>query len=293
MKQTFLKRLSKNWSGYIFVSPWVVLFSVFGLLPIIYAIMLSLQNSRVMYQDTTLTLYNYKYLFSDPSSDLLLTIKNTALYVVIQVPVLTFLALLLAFLLNRKLRLESLWKTIFFLPIVTAAVVYSTMWKGILSYDGLLNQLLWMFDLGELRLLQSRFAMPTVAIVDALKLAPYWTIIIMSALTSVSEEVYDSATIDGANGVQKFLRITIPMISPVLFFMVFMISVGAWNVFEQVFVMTQGGPDKSTLTITFYLFTVFSQGRIGMAAAIGIIIGLLVMTTTFIVRKVFNSESHY
>ncbi|MFC4776782.1 carbohydrate ABC transporter permease [Paenibacillus sp. GCM10023252] len=296
MNSNLVRRFRKHWIGYVFVSPWCILFAVFGLWPILYALYLSLHNTRLMQRtsESGLTLYNYTYLFTDSSSDLLLTIRNTLIYVLFHIPTLFLTALLLAYLLNRKLRFEAVWKTMIFLPIVTAGVVYAMMWKSILGYNGLLNEGLRFLGLGSLNLLSHiHTAMPTVAIVDALKQAPYWTIILISALTSVSAELYDSATIDGATSLQKFTRITLPMIAPVIFFMLFMLSIGAWNAFEQVFVLTQGGPDNASLTITYYLYSLFSRGRIGMAAAVGIVIGLLVMLTTILVRRLVKTEDHY
>lgn len=289
-----IKRLKKTWIGYVFVSPWLILFCIFGFFPILYSVILSLQEARIMQDSAWVGLYNYKYLFTDPTSDLLLTIKNTAVFVVIFIPVLLLLSLSMAYLLNRKLKFEVLWKTSIFMPLVTAGVVYAIMWSNILSPNGILNTVLHNAGLRDNTLLTNiHTAMPTVAVIDAFKNVPYWTIIIMTALTSVSTDLYESATLDGATSYQKFTRITIPLISPTLYFMLYMTSIGAWNIFDQVYVLTKGGPANATLTLNYYLFSIFSRGRIGLASAVGITIGGLVLLTVTLLKRFVKSENDF
>lgn len=292
--QTGIKRLKRTWHGYLFVSPWLVLFCVFGFFPILYSLVLSMQEARVMQEPVWTGLYNFKYLLFDETSDLWLTIKNTAIFVVVYIPVLLVLSLGMAYLLNRKLKFEVFWKTAVFMPLVTAGVVYAMMWSNILSPTGILNEALRGLGLGNNTLLSNiHTAMPTVAVIDALKNVPYWTIIIMTALTSISTDLYESATLDGATSFQKFKSITIPLISPTLYFMLYMASIGAWNIFDQVFVLTKGGPANGTLTLNYYLFSIFSRGRIGMASAVGIVIGCLVLLTITVLKRFVKSENDF
>ncbi|GGD82322.1 carbohydrate ABC transporter permease [Paenibacillus nasutitermitis] len=292
--QIALKRLKRTWIGYVFVSPWLILFCVFGFFPILYSLVLSLQEARVMQEPVWVGLYNFKYLLSDPTSDLWLTLRNTVIFVVVYIPVLLLLSLGMAYMLNRKLKFEVFWKTAVFMPLVTAGVVYAIMWSNMLSANGILNTLLNALGFDDNTLLTNiHTAMPTVAAIDALKNAPYWTIIILTALTSISTDLYESATLDGATAYQKFRRITIPLISPTLYFMLYMASIGAWNVFDQVFVLTKGGPANGTLTLNYYLFSIFSRGRIGLASAVGIIIGCLVLLTVMVLKRFVKSENDY
>jgi multiple sugar transport system permease protein len=268
---------------------WVLLApTLFGLLigtlgPVLAAIGISFSNWDVITPPTFAGLENYKNLLKDPTFRKAL--MNTVYYVGIMVPVSTALSLGLALLLNQKLRGITWYRTAYFLPVVSSTVAVALVWSWIYSKDfGLLNYVLRTLGLNPIAWLSStRWAMPAVIIMGVWGILGEGMIIFLAGLQSISQSYYEAAEVDGASGWQKLWRITLPLITPSLFFFFIITMINAFQTFEQIYIMTRGGPVNSTTTIVYYIYrNAFRNFKMGYASSQAIVLFLIIMILTLI-----------
>ncbi len=256
----------------------------FGTLgPVLAAIGISFTKWDVLTRPIFTGLDNYAQLIADPTFSK--SILNTIYYVLGTVPAATVLALLLALLLNQKLRGITFYRTAYFLPIVSSTVAVALVWSWIYSKDfGLLNFLLRNIGLQPVAWLTStRYAMPALIIMGIWGLLGEGMIIFLAGLQGISQTYYEAAEVDGANAWRKFLHITLPMITPSMFFYFIITMINAFQAFEQIYVMTRGGPNNATTTMVYYVYTnAFRNFRMGYASAQAIGLFLIVMVLTLI-----------
>jgi multiple sugar transport system permease protein len=268
---------------------WVLLApTLFGLLvgtlgPVLAAIGISFSNWDVITPPTFAGLENYQNLLKDPTFRKALL--NTVYYVGIMVPVSTVLSLGLALLMNQKLRAITWYRTAYFLPVVSSTVAVALVWSWIYSKDfGLLNFVLRSLGLEPIAWLSStKWAMPAVIIMGVWGILGEGMIIFLAGLQSISQSYYEAAEVDGANGWQKLWRITLPLITPSLFFFFIITMINAFQTFEQIYIMTRGGPVNSTTTIVYYIYrNAFRNFKMGYASSQAIILFLIIMFLTLI-----------
>jgi multiple sugar transport system permease protein len=256
----------------------------FGTLgPVLAAIGISFTKWDVLTRPIFTGLDNYVQLIADPT--FLKSILNTIYYVLGTVPAATVLALLLALLLNQKLKGITFYRTAYFLPIVSSTVAVALVWSWIYSKDfGLLNFLLKNIGVQPVGWLTSqRYAMPALIIMGIWGLLGEGMIIFLAGLQGISQSYYEAAEVDGANTWTKFLHITLPMITPSMFFYFIITMINAFQAFEQIYVMTRGGPNNATTTMVYYVYTnAFRNFRMGYASAQAIGLFLIVMILTLI-----------
>jgi multiple sugar transport system permease protein len=228
-------------------------------------------------------LENYQNLLKDPTFRKAL--MNTVYYVGVMVPVSTVLSLGLALLLNQKLRAITWYRTAYFLPVVSSTVAVALVWSWIYSKDfGLLNYVLRTLGLNPIAWLSStRWAMPAVIIMGVWGILGEGMIIFLAGLQSISQSYYEAAEVDGASGWQKLWRITLPLITPSLFFFFIITMINAFQTFEQIYIMTRGGPVNSTTTIVYYIYrNAFRNFKMGYASSQAIVLFLIIMVLTLI-----------
>jgi len=268
---------------------WVLLApTLFGLLvgtlgPVLAAIGISFSNWDVITPPTFAGLENYQNLLKDPTFRKAL--MNTVYYVGVMVPVSTVLSLGLALLLNQKLRAITWYRTAYFLPVVSSTVAVALVWSWIYSKDfGLLNYVLRTLGLNPIAWLSStRWAMPAVIIMGVWGILGEGMIIFLAGLQSISQSYYEAAEVDGASGWQKLWRITLPLITPSLFFFFIITMINAFQTFEQIYIMTRGGPVNSTTTIVYYIYrNAFRNFKMGYASSQAIVLFLIIMVLTLI-----------
>ena len=268
---------------------WVLLApTLFGLLigtlgPVLAAIGISFSNWDVITPPTFAGLENYQNLLKDPTFRKAL--MNTVYYVGVMVPVSTVLSLGLALLLNQKLRAITWYRTAYFLPVVSSTVAVALVWSWIYSKDfGLLNYVLRTLGLNPIAWLSStRWAMPAVIIMGVWGILGEGMIIFLAGLQSISQSYYEAAEVDGASGWQKLWRITLPLITPSLFFFFIITMINAFQAFEQIYIMTRGGPVNSTTTIVYYIYrNAFRNFKMGYASSQAIVLFLIIMVLTLI-----------
>lgn len=281
--------------AYILILPTLLGLIIFTAGPILAALYFSFTNWNLLSAPKWQGLDNYIDLFvNDPL--FWVTLKNTAYYVLGTVPLGTCLALLLAIALNQKIRGLAFFRTIFFLPVVSSVVAVSVLWAWLYQADfGLINQFLRLFGVTGIRWLSSpTWAMPAVIIMSIWHGLGYNIVIFIAGLQSIPQDYYEAARIDGANSWQQFRFITIPLISPVTFFIITLSLIGSFQVFEQAYVMTQGGPVNSTKTIVYYLYEHgFKYFHMGYASALAYILFVIIVAITLFQFSLQKRWVHY
>lgn len=271
--------------GLCFISPWLFGFLVFTLYPVIASAYLSFTDYRVLTPPHWVGLQNYRDLAADhdyfwPS------MANTA-YMFLELPIGLVMALALAMLLDVKLRAISIYRTIFYIPSIVPTVAYAVLWLWVLNPEnGLINATLHLIHInGPPWLASPAWSKPAMILMDLWGVGG-GMVIYLAALQQVPQALYEAAALDGANTWQKIRFVTLPSISPVIFFNLIMGVIGTFQYFTQTFIMTQGGPDNSTLFYALYLFeNAFQYFRMGSACAMAWILFLLTIIATVIVFK--------
>jgi multiple sugar transport system permease protein len=270
---------------------WLFLFlapTLFGLIfgslgPVLAAIGISFTKWDVLTPPVFVGLDNFVQLVADPTFKK--SILNTINYVLGTVPAATVISLFLALLLNQKLRGITFYRTAYFLPVVSSTVAVALVWSWIYAKDfGLLNYILRSIGLQPLAWLTStHYAMLALIIMGIWGLLGTGMIIFLAGLQGISQSYYESAEVDGASSWGKFLHITLPLITPSLFFFFIITMINSFQAFEQIYVMTRGGPSNATTTMVYYIYNnAFRNFRMGYASTQAIALFLIVMVLTLI-----------
>ncbi len=255
-------------AGYAFIAPWIIGFVVFTAGPMLASLYFSFFRTDLLGLWEFVGGQWYKGLMRDTLVHK--AMLNTAYYAFAMVPLSTTLALLIAVLLNQNIRGQSVWRTIYYLPSVVAGAAVAILFKWIYQPDiGLLNAILdRVFGItGPRWIFSQEWAMPSV-IIMALWGSGGAMLIFLAGLRGIPTALYEAVTIDGAGPIRSFFAITLPMLTPTILFNVVLNIIASWQVFTQVLIMTQGGPNNATLTMVLHLYnTGFSQFLFGYASA--------------------------
>ncbi len=222
------------------------------------------------------------------------TIKNTLLYLIGVVPILVIAPLGLAIIVNRKLRGINWFRTAFYTPVVISMVVAGIAWKALYTQNGLINQFLKQFGFTEgiPWLTDPNLTIWSVMLVTIWKGLGYYMVIYLAGLQSISPELYEAAAIDGSDRWQKHLDITIPLMRPYLFLVAVISAISATKVFEEIFIMTQGGPGNSSKTVVYYLYErAFQDLDISYACTIGLVLFLGILGLSIINLKLTEKDN--
>jgi multiple sugar transport system permease protein len=292
-----LREMRKQWSAYLFLSPVLLLFSVFTVFSVGYAFYLSFHEWNILEPAKPFVgLDNYARLLDD--SRFHEAIVNTAYYTAASVPLTMGIGLFIALLLNAEIRARGFFRAMFYLPVLTPLVIASIIWKWVYNGDyGLLNYYLLKFNLINEPLLwlsDKNLAMPAVIITSVWKSVGFTMVVYLAGLQSIPEDYYDAAKIDGASGWRRLRDITIPLLSPTTLFL-FVISVlGSFQVFTQIFVMTNGGPLGRTRTLVWYIYTTaFKDFNMGYAAAMAFAMFAMMLGFTLLQLRFMRRDVAY
>jgi len=253
--------------GYVFLLPWLIGFVVFIAGPMLAAFGISLFRTNFVSETRYVGLDWWKALLQDAIVHK--AFANTFVYVLVSVPGGTIVALLIAVLLNESIVAQGVWRTIYYLPSVVSGVAVSVLWQWLYHPEvGLINSLLRSVGIqGPRWIYAESWAMPSL-IIMSLWGAGSAMLIYLAGLRNIPTVLYEAAQIDGAGRLSRFWHITIPMLSPTIFFNTVMNIIGAWQVFTQAYVMTGGGPNNATLTMVLHIYrTGFQNGYFGYASA--------------------------
>lgn len=268
--------------GYIFILPWLLGFLIFIAGPMVASLLISFMRWEIVTPPQWVGLDQYTRLFTDDR--FYLSLYNTAYYVFIGVPLHLFLALLAALGMNLNMHGIRFYRTVYFLPSITPIVASSLLWMWIFNPEfGLANAALEALGLPRLYWLQDpALAKPAFIIMS------FWSIggqmvILLAGLKGIPPALYEAAKIDGAGTWASFRNITLPMLSPAIFFNLILAIIGAFQVFTQSYIITSGGPENATLFYVLYLYRMaFEQFRMGYASALAWVLFLIILFFTFI-----------
>lgn len=272
-------------AGWLFASPWIIGFLIFTLGPMLYSLVMAFTNYD-LFSWQWVGLYNFRRMFFVDEL-VLRSLSVTLRYALISVPLHLICGFCLAILLNQKIRGLSIWRTIFYLPSVLSGVAVIVLWVLVLSPEyGLINSLLknigiqgpnWLGD-------------PKIALYSLVMMSLWGVgssmLIYLAGLQGISSELYDAAKVDGANDTQQFFNVTIPMMSPVIFFNLVLGIIGSLQTFDTAFIATNGGPAYSTYFYMLHLFSnAFLELKMGYASALAWLLFLVIMLLTTLVFR--------
>lgn len=284
----------KNIYGWIFVTLAAIIILIFALIPIIQALILSTQSGKGVVTKFV-GIDNYKRLFSDPM--FVTAIKNTFIFLIVQVPIMIVLALVVAKILNNpKIKFRGLFRTAVFLPCVTSLVAYSVLFKSMFAVDGMINDFLLFFNIINNPipwLLDPFWAKITIIIAITWRWTGYNMIFYLAGLQNIDASIYEAAKIDGANAITEFFKITVPMLKPIILLTTITSTIGTLQIFDEVVNITAGGPGDATLTISQYIYNLSFKftPNFGYAATVSYAIVFIVVILSFIQFKVAGDKN--
>jgi multiple sugar transport system permease protein len=288
---TMLQR--RTITGYIFISPFILGFLFWFLAPALVAVYLTFQKWNLISPPQFAGLDNIKHLFEDPL--LPTSLKATFIYTGAVVPAGMLVSFFLASLINTKLRGIALFRTIYYLPTIVPAVSNAILWAWMFNTEfGLINVFLRSFGLSKIAWLQD-----TNLAIFAYVIVGLWgvggsMIIFLAGLQSIPEIYYEAAEIDGAGRLRKLLHITLPLMSPIIFFNFVIGFINSFQVFTIGYLLTNGGPQNSTLFLVLYIYrTAFRNQNMGYAATLSWLLFFILMGLSFVVFKYLGSRVYY
>ncbi|MCD6385010.1 sugar ABC transporter permease [Candidatus Sumerlaeota bacterium] len=286
------RQLREHINAYLFLSPALIIIAIFSFIPIVSSFALSFCKWRILGKPEFCGIKNYISVFTDPV--FWIALKNTLYYSFVTVPAGLVLALASAVLLNQKLKGRVFFRGVIFFPVTISMVVIALIWGWMFSeHYGIVNTVLE--EIGILPrnwMANPKTSFPIIMILSIWKGFGYGMVIYLAALQSIPKQYYEAAAIDGANPIQKFLHITLPLLNPTTLFVLVIAFIGSFQVFDQVYIMTGGGPGYSTTVLVSYIYDEAYGGRfrMGRASSIAYILFCLLLLFTLLQLKVFKEK---
>jgi multiple sugar transport system permease protein len=271
-----------------YLLPTIIGFFVFILGPVVVSFLLGFTEWDLLTPPKWIGLGNYRaMLFETPL--FWTTLRNALYYTLLFVPGAVILPLFVAVLMNQQLRGVTFYRSIYFLPVVTSTVAVALVWQWLYNPEfGPINYVLKLVGIkGPAWIASPEWAMPALVVMSIWQVVGYNMVIYLAGLQGIPEEFYEAAAIDGATGWRQFLHITVPLISPTTFFILIVSIIGSLQVFEQTYILTQGGPAYSTLTIAYYIYQqAFQFFHMGLGAALSYVLFIIILLITLIQFRV-------
>jgi multiple sugar transport system permease protein len=292
------RRWSEAIAGYVFLLPFLVVLLAFVGWPLVNALWLSFHSYDLFSPPRWVGLENYRFLLQEP--DFWISLRNTTLYTLVVVSLQTSLALFLAFLMDRKIRGKTLFRVALFLPSVTSSVAISLIFMFLFFKNGVLNQLLGWLGLDRLFaatglsvpvdwLGDVHTALWAIMAQNVWSTAGFFMIVYLAGLQDIPEVLYEAARLDGASTWAQLRYVTLPLLRPTTFYVATVGLIGCFQVFDQIFIMTGGGPLKATLTIAYLLYQeAFMNFNMGYACAIAFVLATLIFLCTLLQRRLLG-----
>jgi len=274
-------RRRRSLRAYAFLAPYLVPFLIFMVVPVCWGIGLSFFEGGLVGPATWVGLKNWREISSD--TELLTSARNTAVYAVEAIVLVFFLAIGLAMLLNRYGRGSNVFKLALYFPLLAPAVLVGLIWQFLTNYDfGFLNLVLDGLGFKRANLLgDSTLALWVIVLAEVWRGLGFWTLYYLASLQNIPSELLDAARVDGAKGVKRFARVTLPIMRPLLLFAVVIAIIANFQVFDTVYIMTQGGPSNSTSTVVWFIWKrlfLFQQTGQAYAASVALLLAILLLT---------------
>ena len=286
------QRLFDKIKPFGYLAPFAIGVIVFTLYPIINVFMIAFQEDY-NYINKTFDGYglgNFAYIFSDPY--FIQALKNTFMYVLIVIPVSLCLAILIAYLLNQKVKFKGLYQTAYFLPMVTSTLAVGLAWKFMFNYrSGVINYLLNLIGIESINWLQvTTYNFPALCIYGIWSILPFTIILMLSGLQNIDPLYYTAAKVDGANERTIFFRITLPLLKPTIFLVMIVNTISVFKVFNELFPLFNGpGVSNNLFTVVYYIFYQFRvrmPGEYGYAAAAAVVLFFIIFAFTMVQRYI-------
>ena len=283
--------LRRRGAPYLFIAPFIIIFALFSVYPLTFALRLSFTNWRGTGSASWVGLDNYTYLLTSPA--FWSSLANSGVLWLLILPAQVVIGLLAAVLLNSaKLKLRGFYRTAFIVPFVTPLVAIAQIW--IVAFDqnyGPVNDILNLFGIPDIGwLTTSEWAKPTVALLFLWKTTGFAIIILLSGLQSIDGTVYEAAALDGASRIRQLWSITVPLIRRTLMFLVVLQTLAVFQMFTEPFVVTKGGPYNSTTTAGLYLYTHITRADLGTGAANSFLLVIVVMLLSLVFVRLLRSK---
>ena len=278
--------------GYVMAAPYMVYFLMFSAFPILFSLFLVFHRWNIVGPMKWVGLANLTLMISDPL--FWKSIWNTVRFLLIHIPLQVIVALVLAEVLNQKIKARAFFRASFFLPVVVSGVVVTILWKQLYSTDtGLLNAMLAVVNIGKVEwITDPAMAMPSIAIMATWKNVGLYLILFLAGLQNVPAYMYEAADMDGASTFQKFRYITIPAINPVIVMVIILSTINGFSLFIEPYVMTGGGPLNSTLSTVLYIYRQgFSFYKMGYAATLGFMLAGIIFVVVLVQRKFIEQDN--
>lgn len=286
MRQRSISRgiFLKKMVPYLFVAPAIIIFVLYMFIPLLQAFVMSFYDWSIAGKEF-IGLTNYKNLFQDKLFKT--TIVNTLVYT-LAVPFKTVLALVIAALLSNVRHFQGFYRSTLFFPYILSGVVVGLIWQMMFSVDsGFINMILSFFGLSQKWLVESDHAMWVLWVVGTWQGLGSNLILFLAGIKGISTELYEAASMDGANSLQQFVHITIPCLKPVTIFVVTMLIIGSFKIFDLAYIMTGGGPGDSTRTLVQFIYdTAFERFKMGYASAAAYIFFVILIILTLLQKKI-------
>ncbi|MGM1046786.1 carbohydrate ABC transporter membrane protein 1, CUT1 family (TC 3.A.1.1.-) [Paenibacillus uliginis N3/975] len=291
-KTSFFTRFGKSEASvaWLFMTPGLILLALFVFWPIIYSVPLALTNYSVIGKTEFVGLDNFVKALQDKS--FITSLVNSLLYVIV-VPFIQIFSILMAILVNSNVKGIKIFRTAYYIPVVTSMVAVALIWGWLLNQNGVINYVLSNVGLMKERitwLSNKDTALWTLMFITMWKGLGYYMMIYLAGLQSIPKDLTEAATIDGANRAQTIRKITIPLLKPYVFFCTLISLMAAIRVFDEVFILTKGGPGDSTLTSSLYIYQQgFQQFNFGYSSALGLIVSVMIAALSIIIFR-FNRK---
>ncbi|HEX6606392.1 MAG TPA: sugar ABC transporter permease [Chloroflexia bacterium] len=291
------RKASEALHAYLFVAPWIILSIIFTFGAMIYVFYLSFTNLRLFNTPELIGLTNYTSVLQNKL--FWTAVQNTLEYAVVVTFFQTWLALILAVILNAKIPGKQFFRIGWYIPSVTSSVVISLVFVWVFFKQGILNYVLvtlfgwtgfqpvaWLTDAG------AHTALPALMLLNISTTAPTFMLYFLAALQDIPEEIYEAASLDGAVGVARFFKITVPMLRPIIFLVVVLGTIGTLQLFDQALIMTAGGPLNQTTTINLLIYqAAFTNSEMARASAMAFILFVLIFVLFLVQRRFLGNTN--
>jgi|Deesub1362B_J571_1020462.scaffolds.fasta_scaffold00062_75 ABC-type sugar transport system permease subunit len=288
------RELRHNLEAYTFLAPALTIMIIFLAYPVLNLFYISFFDWRGLGARHFVFLDNYKMLLRN--EEFRLVFKNTLIYILGVVPTTMVFSLFAAVLLNSKIKLRGFYRTSIFSPTAISFVATGIIWVWMFNLDyGLVNRVLNALGFSVIDWLRSTpWAMVAVIIATVWARVGYFMVIYLAGLQTIPEDYYEASDIDGANSLQKFLHVTLPLLKPTHVLVLVMLTIFSFRDFDQIYTMTGGGPLMSTTTLAYYIYVLsFERFRFSQGATVAVILLFLVILVQYLQRKVFGEEAIY
>lgn len=295
IRRRFSLARQEELTGWLFVAPMLSGFIIFSFGPILASLVIAFTDWNLLQPPKFIGLDNFRNMFKDQY--FIQCMNNTIYFVATMVPIILVVSMGLAIILNKDIKGKAFFRSAFYFPSVVSTVAISMVWLWVFSpsNNGLLNTLLshlgmakpvdWLGNMGTVK--------PALVAMRTWQSAGYYMVIFLAGLQTIPPELYEVADIDGASRWRKLINITVPLLSPVTFFVTIMLMIAAFNIFEAIYVMTEGGPGGATNTIMYYIYhNGFNLYSMGYASALAWVLFLILVVLTAVQFKLRKDEAN-